>query len=83
MDDLIDGANVEINNPLLPEHSKSGVVRCFDPESDFYYVVFSDGPPWRGYYERSELETNAKADRIEVRGSVEGSVETENPDGEK
>ena len=55
------GETVRINKPTLGEHGVTGVVKSYDDETQWYWVELDQGPPWRGKYGHSELETpNAK-----------------------
>jgi hypothetical protein len=57
MTDLIPtGSRVRINKPSLREHGTPGTVNDYDDRTQWYLVELDLGPPWRGRYERCELD---------------------------
>lgn len=60
MKDFMPGEKVVIQKSGSPENGITGTLKTYDPESGFYFVEFKDGPPWRGFYEGSEM-FNAEA----------------------
>lgn len=55
-----EGDKVRINKPTLREHGVTGTVKSYDTDTKWYWVELDNGPPWRGKYEHSELETLAE-----------------------
>lgn len=70
-----DGDTVRINKPTLREHGVTGTVKSYDDATQWYWVELDKGPPWRGKYEHSELET--PNDYIEAQRRFIGLVATE------
>lgn len=52
------GSRVTVLVEGMRETGRTATVLDHDPELEWYFVQFDEGPPWRGKYERRELESD-------------------------
>lgn len=50
------GSLVKVLVEGMRESGRTATVLDYDPATEWYFVEFDEGPPWRGRYERSEME---------------------------
>lgn len=55
-DTIPNGSRVKVLVGGMREAGGAATVLDYDPATEWYFVQFDEGPPWRGRYERSELE---------------------------